>query len=311
MIGTLSRFIVDYGQREFQFKTELDLVTSCCAAASASNARPGCAATTERCDPPVYTRGLRGSGRATNPISPWRLHGTSEHWESYYRGALVSCPMGLEPNYTGEVRDAWVTFFATLPDGARVLDVGTGNGAVALIARETAGTLGRRFEVHGVDLAQIDPTRHVKNGEVLPAGHHVHSWAFLRSSCRSTRISSTRSAGSTRSSTRIGRGRWRAVPRAEVRAGGRSSCCIIVTRSSCATPKSRCAMRRWCWMKTKVFRLLRRYLEAERTSPGTANGPWQELVAAELAAGRGARLTGTTAAPEHRGCAAANLRAAR
>ena len=98
-----------------------------------------------------------------------------EHWESYYRGgALVSCPMGLEPGYTGEVRDAWVTFFATLPDGARVLDIGTGNGAVALIAKETAATLGRSFEIHGVDLARVDPVRHVPNGATLLAGIEFH-----------------------------------------------------------------------------------------------------------------------------------------
>lgn len=98
-----------------------------------------------------------------------------QHWESYYRsGRLVSCPVGPEPRYTGEVRDAWVEFFSSLADGARVLDIATGNGAVALLAKDTAAALGRSFEIHGVDLARIDPPRHVPNGQTLLAGILFH-----------------------------------------------------------------------------------------------------------------------------------------
>lgn len=98
-----------------------------------------------------------------------------EHWESYYRGgSLVSCPMGVEPYYTREVRDAWVSFFSALRDGARIVDLGTGNGAVALIARETAVAIGRRFEIHGVDLAHIDPVRDVPDGVRLLEGIRFH-----------------------------------------------------------------------------------------------------------------------------------------
>jgi ubiquinone/menaquinone biosynthesis C-methylase UbiE len=85
-----------------------------------------------------------------------------EQWETFYRGGLVAtCPTGADGGYDLEVRDAWVAFFSTLPDGARILDVGTGNGVVAMIAAETARATERNWEIHATDLAQIDPMRDV------------------------------------------------------------------------------------------------------------------------------------------------------
>jgi ubiquinone/menaquinone biosynthesis C-methylase UbiE len=98
-----------------------------------------------------------------------------EHWETYYRGgALATCPIGPDANYSLGLRDAWVEFFASLPDGATVLDVGTGNGAVALIARDAATAAGRTFEIHGTDLAQIDPPRQVRGGATMFDGIAFH-----------------------------------------------------------------------------------------------------------------------------------------
>jgi SAM-dependent methyltransferase len=98
-----------------------------------------------------------------------------EHWEAYYRGgAIATCPMGPSTSYTLELRDLWLAFFASLDDGALILDVGTGNGAIALIAREAATASGLRFEIHGADLAAIDPPRYVPNGSDLFAGITFH-----------------------------------------------------------------------------------------------------------------------------------------
>ncbi|MCB0243440.1 MAG: class I SAM-dependent methyltransferase [Anaerolineae bacterium] len=99
-----------------------------------------------------------------------------DHWENYYRGGLLAtCPTGVAGSYDLEVRAAWVDFFKPLADGARIVDVGTGNGAVALIAREVAAASGRQWQIHGTDLARIDPVANVPNGASLFAGVQFHA----------------------------------------------------------------------------------------------------------------------------------------
>ncbi len=95
----------------------------------------------------------------------------AEHWAAYYRGgALVSCPTNPEPGYTGAVRETWERFFGALPKGARLLDAGTGNGPVALIAKEVSDENGLDLRITGVDLADIDPKSDVEDGAELFAG---------------------------------------------------------------------------------------------------------------------------------------------
>ncbi|MGH8031714.1 MAG: methyltransferase domain-containing protein [Luteimonas sp.] len=98
-----------------------------------------------------------------------------EQWETYHRGgALATCPTALDGGYDLEVRASWIEFFSTLPDTARILDVGTGNGVVALIASDTAKALDRKWEIHGADLAMIDPVQHVPDGQRRLAGIVFH-----------------------------------------------------------------------------------------------------------------------------------------
>lgn len=98
-----------------------------------------------------------------------------QQWETYHRGgAIATCPTAADGGYDLEVRAAWVEFFSTLQDGARVLDVGTGNGVVAAIAAETASALGRRWDIHATDLAAIDPMRDVPDAAHRLAGITFH-----------------------------------------------------------------------------------------------------------------------------------------
>lgn len=84
----------------------------------------------------------------------------AEAWTHYWQtGELNSCLVAQ----TGEDGDipvydeAWRLFFGALEKGAKILDIGTGNGAVARSAFETGKRLGLDFEVHGVDAASVQP----------------------------------------------------------------------------------------------------------------------------------------------------------
>jgi ubiquinone/menaquinone biosynthesis C-methylase UbiE len=90
--------------------------------------------------------------------NPDSLAAAAGSWSRYWAsGALHSCPGAFTGNYDDEVREHWLAFFGRLPDGARVLDIGTGNGAVAFLARDAAKAGGRDFHIEGIDVAVIDP----------------------------------------------------------------------------------------------------------------------------------------------------------
>jgi len=60
-------------------------------------------------------------------------------------------------NYDGEFAAFWNAQFERLRDGSRVVDLATGNGAVALLAQQFARGRGRALDVLGLDYAAIDP----------------------------------------------------------------------------------------------------------------------------------------------------------
>ncbi len=80
-------------------------------------------------------------------------------WDSFWRYDRLSSFHAAPgaPNYGPPVADGWRAFFADLPDGARILDLATGNGAIAVLAVEA----GRNFAVTGADLAAVEPTAFV------------------------------------------------------------------------------------------------------------------------------------------------------
>ena len=85
-------------------------------------------------------------------------------WDRYWQANRVASCFEGTAGYAGEIAAGWRHFFSDFEDGARLLDICTGNGAVPMIAAEVARDLGHRFEIHGVDRAAIDPERFVTSG---------------------------------------------------------------------------------------------------------------------------------------------------
>ncbi|HLT89678.1 MAG TPA: methyltransferase domain-containing protein [Woeseiaceae bacterium] len=87
-------------------------------------------------------------------------------WTEYWRsGSGASCLQGSE----AEVRlgRLWDELVEALPDGARVLDLATGNGVVAKACAATARRRGLKLAIEAVDAADIDPPRYVADPEGL------------------------------------------------------------------------------------------------------------------------------------------------
>lgn len=94
-----------------------------------------------------------------------------EDWDAYWaHGFLTSCANAFSGNYAGRIRATWDAFFDELPAGARLLDIATGNGAIALLASEYSLRNDKGFEVHGIDRARIDPASAWRGDEAVLQG---------------------------------------------------------------------------------------------------------------------------------------------
>jgi ubiquinone/menaquinone biosynthesis C-methylase UbiE len=83
-----------------------------------------------------------------------------EAWDRYWAyGYLHSCSALHAGNYRGAIAAHWRERFQALADGSRALDVATGNGALALMALETADARDVTFDITAADLAAIDPVQ--------------------------------------------------------------------------------------------------------------------------------------------------------
>ena len=97
---------------------------------------------------------------------PRRLLSDGE-WEQFWRhGSVTTFERRGNPNYDGEIREFWERQFATLAEGgARVVDLATGNGAVALLAAEYSAAHEKRFRIDALDRAAIQPDKDLQESE--------------------------------------------------------------------------------------------------------------------------------------------------
>jgi ubiquinone/menaquinone biosynthesis C-methylase UbiE len=92
----------------------------------------------------------------------------SWYWDDWWReGQQASCLSGPDGGYSGETEYRWQKTFASLPNGSRILDVCTGNGAIAAIAVKTSDQHSLNLDVSAMDRAIIDPPRFVRGVKAL------------------------------------------------------------------------------------------------------------------------------------------------
>jgi Methylase involved in ubiquinone/menaquinone biosynthesis len=84
-------------------------------------------------------------------------------WDRYWQyDRIASCFDGAGAgNYNECVAAGWRSFFSNLSPNARILDLCTGNGAIALIAAEVGRADAKSFTITAVDQADIDPPSYV------------------------------------------------------------------------------------------------------------------------------------------------------
>lgn len=94
----------------------------------------------------------------------------SKHWSRYWQSArsLNSFSEGeMATGYQGELRDFWYHIFSLLPQSAEVLDVGTGNGALAIMLRQYADANGLQLRVLASDAADIEKNQIIRKFPAL------------------------------------------------------------------------------------------------------------------------------------------------
>lgn len=81
----------------------------------------------------------------------------STHWTNYWRsGTLTSLPQDFAVNYDGDIGSFWNTVFQAVGESGKILDLCTGNGAIAILAAEFSLSQNKNFSITGVDAASIE-----------------------------------------------------------------------------------------------------------------------------------------------------------
>lgn len=89
-------------------------------------------------------------------------------WDRYWQANRVaSCAAAPGSNYQESLLSNWRKFFSTLPQSSAVLDICTGNGAIALVAAEQSHRDDKGFVIEAVDRADISPAEFIPDQREL------------------------------------------------------------------------------------------------------------------------------------------------
>lgn len=84
----------------------------------------------------------------------------NQSWTDFWQRGELTTLTHFRDGYSGELAAFWHALVERLVEGARVVDLATGNGAVPMVLLWHARTFGLRLELEGVDVAGIDPVAH-------------------------------------------------------------------------------------------------------------------------------------------------------
>ncbi len=97
-----------------------------------------------------------------------------DQWDRYWAyGNFHSFSQVSEGNYKGAIAEFWQTRFTNQSAGSHIVDIATGNGALALLALEESESGAKNFSVSATDLASIDPLNQLKDEPLLDKLKHI------------------------------------------------------------------------------------------------------------------------------------------
>lgn len=97
-------------------------------------------------------------------LSPPFFGVSVKHWDSYWLSTETLSSFAQsnhKDGYQGDVLYFWNAIFKEFQTSAKLLDIGCGNGALAVLAEQYP----KQFEITAIDAANIDPIKHFNNNE--------------------------------------------------------------------------------------------------------------------------------------------------
>jgi SAM-dependent methyltransferase len=82
-------------------------------------------------------------------------------WRDFWKFNLRESCLPENPETAKQIAESWEWWFGGCADGSRVLDVATGNGIVLVHAASAARKGNKKFDLTGIDLADIAPAKYV------------------------------------------------------------------------------------------------------------------------------------------------------